>query len=78
MIKEINEIGKIVEKEYIRYEKIDDELVKEIRQNIGVSRDKCVIKEKEVNIKELHDMNVQEFFDDMIKNHGYKRVVFVE
>lgn len=71
----IYEITKECTSENIIYSKIDNEHVKKCHYNKNGQK----IKEKKINVKNVHHnrkshRNVQDFFEDMIWNRGYREI----
>lgn len=65
-------ISKECTQEHILYSRIDDEHVKKCHYNKNGQR----VKEKEINIRSINQnrrshRNTEDFFEDMICNHGY-------
>lgn len=68
-------IQKIHTQERISYYKIDDEKVRKCHYDLIGNR----TKEKEISVKEIHRnrpryKDTEDFFEDMIWNHGYSKL----
>lgn len=70
------EIFKECTQEHISYQKIDEEHVKKCHYDVNGR----LKKEKIVNVRKVHQnrrshRNVDDFFEDMIWNYGYKGLI---